>query len=253
VDEFFRRYLNRRPADDLDWAVWLALPQQRLLEVTSGEVFHDGLGTLEPARTRFAYYPRPVWLCKLAAQWQRLAEEEPFMGRTGDLGDELGSRIVAARLARDLIHLAVLYARCYPPYIKWLGPAFSRLPAAAALHPHLITLTTATTWQTREPGLTGALRLMADVHNRMGITSHVAPTIQPFFGRPYQVLFAERFATAIAAEIDDPHLRRIATTTGAVDQFTDCTAIASDAQLTRSAGHAFLGPIGSVPHHAPGG
>lgn len=238
VDAFFHRYLNLSPTDPLDASDWLALPQQRLLEVTAGEVFHDGLGTLGSARARFAYYPRPVWLCKLAAQWQRIGEEEPFMGRTGDLGDELGSRIIAARLARDLIHLAFLYARRYPPYSKWLGSALARLPGSDSLQPSLLTLTSAPTWQEREVGLVAALRHLADTHNRLGITDYVPPTIQPFFGRPFQVLFAERYTSAIAAEIDDPWLRRLATTTGAVDQFTDSTAIASNARLASIIGHA---------------
>lgn len=251
VDGFFRRYLNRGPADDLDPAAWLALPQQRLLEVTAGEVFHDGLGKLEPARARFAYYPRPVWLCKLAAQWQRIAEQEPFMGRTGDLSDELGSRIIAGHLARDLIHLAFLYARRYPPYSKWLGTAFSRLPDVAALHSHLFTLTGASTWQEREVGLVGALRELAATHNALGITPYLAPTIQPFFGRPFQVLFAERFATAIAAEIDDPPVRRLATTLGAVDQFTDCVAIAGDARLASMIGRAVITPSSARTTQTP--
>lgn len=252
VDHFFQRYLGRSPDEPLDDADWLGLPQQRLLEVTAGEVFHDGLGTLTAARARFATYPHPVWLCKLAAQWQRIAEEEPFMGRTGDLGDELGSRIIAARLARDLIHLAFLYDRRYAPYSKWLGTAFSRLPDAQTLQPHLETLTGAPTWQQREIGLTGALLQLAETHNRLGITAYVEPTIQNFFNRPFQVLFAGRFAEALATHIEDTRLRELALTTGAVDQFTDSTPIASDARLSARIGRSLIAPRTPASDQKPG-
>lgn len=253
VDDFFVRYLARRPSERLTPADWLGLPQQRLLEVTTGELYHDGLRTLGPARSTFAYYPRSVWLCKLAAQWQRIAEEEPFMGRTGDLGDELGSRVIAARMARDCMQLAFLYARRYPPYSKWLGTAFNRLPGSEALQPHLLMLTGAPTWQAREEGLVGALRHLAHTHNGLGITSYIAPTIHSFFGRPFRVLFAERFSSALADEIDDPQLRKLAMTIGAVDQFTDSTAIASNASLSATIGASVTGRLtpGSSPQ--PGG
>jgi hypothetical protein len=51
---------------------WLSTPQQLLLEVVSGRVFHDGLGELEPVRSSLAWYPNDVWLWLLACQWRRL-------------------------------------------------------------------------------------------------------------------------------------------------------------------------------------
>ena len=141
VDGFFQNSLAVTPDAELTSWDWLALPEQRLLEVTAGEVFYDGLGTLEPARTRFAYYPQDIWKVKLASQWQRIAEEEAFVGRTGDVGDDVGSWIIAARLTRDLMRLSFLYARRYAPYSKWLGTAFARLPIAADLLPHMQALT----------------------------------------------------------------------------------------------------------------
>lgn len=230
VERYFRRYLGVSPDAPLSDLEWLALPEQKLLEVTAGAVYFDGLGRLGAARARFAYFPRPVWLCRLAAAWARISEEEPFMGRTGDLGDELGSCLIAARLARDLIGLAFLYSRRYKPYSKWLGTAFGRLPLATKLQPLLLGLVTGADWRSREASLVRALRLLAEEHNRQGITPPLATDIRLFFGRPFQVIMAGRFADAIAAELDDPRLRLAATTVGAVDQFSDCVAIHSDAR-----------------------
>ena len=75
---------------------WLLMPQQKLLEVTAGRVFHDGLGELEPVRAKLAYYPPDVWRYLLAAQWQRISQQEAFVGRAGEVGDDAGSALVAA-------------------------------------------------------------------------------------------------------------------------------------------------------------
>ncbi|HWB38249.1 MAG TPA: DUF4037 domain-containing protein, partial [Rugosimonospora sp.] len=79
---------------------WLATPTQLLLEETAGAVYHDSPGTLTTARAALAWYPDDVWRYALAAQWQRIAEEEAFPGRCTELGDHLGAALVTARLVR---------------------------------------------------------------------------------------------------------------------------------------------------------
>jgi len=54
---------------------WLCLAEQRLIALTAGAVFHDDDGRLTALRERLAWFPRDVWLYKLAAQWRRIAEE----------------------------------------------------------------------------------------------------------------------------------------------------------------------------------
>src|SRR5579859_7022157 len=76
-----------RPIADVDW---LAIPQQALLELTSGAVFHDELG-LQQVRDRFAFYPRSVLLYLLACLWARIGQEEHLVGRAGFVGDEIGA------------------------------------------------------------------------------------------------------------------------------------------------------------------
>ena len=225
------RYLAVSPDQPLTPVDWLVLPEQKLLEFTVGRVFHDGLGSLGAVRARFAYYPRSVWLCRLAAAWQQIAQEEPFVGRTGDLGDETGSWLIAARLVRHLIRLCFLYARRYAPYSKWLGTAFARLPIAGDLEPCFRGVRTATDWRTREAWLVRALTRVADEHNRLGVTARIDPTVRDYFDRPFKVLDADRFVDAIAAQLDDPTLTWAAHSIGAVDQFTDNVPIHSSAAV----------------------
>ena len=108
---------------------WLLTPQQRLLGVVAGAVYADDTGALTRLRRELGWYPDAVWRWLLACQWRRLAQEEAFVQRTSEVGDELGSAVVAARLVRDVMRLALLLERRYAPYAKWLGTAFARLEA----------------------------------------------------------------------------------------------------------------------------
>ncbi len=93
---WFAERLGIDPRHPLSAIDWLIIPQQRLLEVTAGRVYHDGLGELIPIREKLAYYPRDLWLYKMAGVWRRIEQEEAFVGRTGTVGDELGSRVIAS-------------------------------------------------------------------------------------------------------------------------------------------------------------
>lgn len=212
---------------------WLATPAQRLAEFTAGEVFHDGPGELSRARGNLAWYPHDVWLHLLACQWQRLAQEEPFPGRCAEAGDDLGSVIVTARLARDLIRLCLLMHRRYPPYSKWLGTAVARVPDGSALTASLTGAISAGAWPAREQHLGEAYATVAALHNVLGLTPPLDPATRPFYDRPYQVIGAGRFTAALRAAITDPAVRRLPVT-GAVDQFIDSTDAAGDPAFLRA-------------------
>ena len=209
----------RREVTLLDW---LATPAQRLAEYSTGEVFHDGPGELTAARARLAWYPRDVWLYLLACQWQRIGQEEAFPGRCAEAGDELGSVIVTARLVRDLMRLGLLMRRRYPPYSKWLGTAFARLPGTAALGASLAAAVSAGDWRAREQYLSQAYETVATWHNELCFTPPQDTRVRRFYERPYQVIGADRFTAALREAIIDPQLRQLPLT-GAIDQFVDST------------------------------
>ncbi|UCM86988.1 DUF4037 domain-containing protein [Streptomyces marincola] len=229
------------PRGDIAPEDWLAAPTQLLAEVTSGAVFHDGLGALGPVRAALRWYPHDLWLHVLACQWRRISQEEAFVGRCGEVGDELGSAVVAARLARDLMRLCLLMDRRYPPYGKWLGSAFARTPQAPALGPVLTAAVAATDWHTREHHLARAYEAVAAAHNRLGLTEPVDPATRPYHRRPFRVLHAERFAAALHARVTDPHIASLPVS-GAVDQFVDSTDVLSRPGRARAATRALLTP-----------
>ncbi|MFC6901249.1 DUF4037 domain-containing protein [Nonomuraea dietziae] len=102
----------RGPITPLDW---LSAPWQALAEVTCGEVFHDGLEELNRVRAALRWYPDDLWRYVLACQWQRIGQEESFPGRCAEVGDELGSATLGGRLVREVMRLALLQRRRYPP------------------------------------------------------------------------------------------------------------------------------------------
>ena len=211
---------------------WLATPQQLLLEATAGAVFHDGLGELDGVRTALAWYPDDVWLWLLACQWRRLEQEEPFVGRAAEVGDELGSRLLAGRLCRDVMRLAFLLERRYAPYGKWFGSAFARLEAAAELGPALAEVLDARDYESRERALVTAYEALARRQNALGVTRWVDPSVRLFHGRPFRVLGSERFVEACLERVTDAWLQA-APPLGAIDQFVDSTDVLSYPERAR--------------------
>jgi hypothetical protein len=226
IDGWLARRLGLGRPDAMDAIDWLATPQQLLLEATSGSVFHDGLAELDRVRAALAWYPEPVWLWLLACQWRRIDQEEAFVGRTAEVGDDLGSRLIAGRLVRDVMRLGFLVERRYAPYSKWLGSAFSRLDVAEEVGPALSRALDATAHEAREAAIVDALEAVARRFNDLRLTDAEDPTARPFHSRPYLVLGASRFVSACLERVDDPFLRSLPLV-GSIDQLSDSTEMAT--------------------------
>ena len=225
IPEFASSYLHLDPARRLDALDWLVLPQQKLLSLVRGPIYHDGIG-LGRFRHRFRYFPRDVWLHLLAAQWSLLAEEEAFVGRAGAVKDELGARMIAARQVREMVRLAFLLERTYIPYDKWLGTAFRELPIAQRLLPPMLRALQATVPSSRERALSQAYEIVARRQNALRIASSLPARTSRFHSRPYRIIHAGGFAKAIRARIRDPRLKSSARV-GSVDQWANSEDIGS--------------------------
>lgn len=207
----------RGPITTLDW---LSASWQALAEVTGGEVFHDGLGELHAVRQALRWYPDDVWRYVLACQWRRIGAEESFPGRCAEVGDELGSAALAAGLVRQVMRLALLQRKRYPPYAKWLGSALARLSGAAELGRALSGALQARSYHDREQALCEAYQRLAAVHNRIALTAPLDPAVRGFHSRPFQVIGGDRFAACLLESIRDPDIGALAPT-GSVDQLCD--------------------------------
>jgi len=216
------RILGIRSVTALTPMQWLGFAEQRLLAFTGGAVFHDGNGELSAARSALAYFPTDVWLYKIASQWQRIGNEQAFVGRTGQVGDELGSRVVAARLVRDVMRMGFLLDRRYAPYAKWFGSAFARLAIAHDLAPHLDRALSAGAWPQRGEALAAAYLVLAKRLQADGLLGETEPLVGPYFDRPFTTINAEELASAVQRKIVDPELQTLPPV-GSVDQITDST------------------------------
>lgn len=186
---------------------WLTFPESILRQHTAGGMFHDELG-LEAVRGRLAYYPDDLWRYLMITAWWRVHPEMNLVGRTGYVGDELGSAVIGAQLVQDLMHLCFLVERTYAPYRKWFGTAFSRLSCGATVAPLLREVLRAESWQQREHALTAAYRAVGELHNRLGITKPVELGVEQLCGRPFKVVWGD-FIGALFADIQDPEVLRI--------------------------------------------
>jgi hypothetical protein len=190
-------------------AEWLALDEQLLLSVTEGAVFRDDLEELQPFRRSLAWFPRDIQLLKMARLWENAAAEMPFVGRAGDVGDDIGSRLICARLAEVVMRLCFLIDERYAPYTKWFGSAWSKLPSAVDLAPHLVAALQADAWQTREAALGAAFMSLGQHQLEADIPGAIDPVLKSYFSRPYTVVNADAMAGALRKAIRDPLLRGV--------------------------------------------
>lgn len=207
-----REYLLEQLQIDIDAPLravdWLTLSESRLVMITGGTIFHDGIG-LAAALDQLRYYPDDVWYYLMLAGWWRIHPEMNLVGRTGFVGDELGSSVIGARLVADLMHLCFLLERTYAPYDKWFGTAFTRLDCGPELVPILRRVLRTDNWQDREQALQAAYQRVEEMHNALKITEPVPTAVERMWDRPFGVLWGD-FPGALRRMITDPEVAAIA-------------------------------------------
>jgi hypothetical protein len=238
VRDFAVGRLGVDPVDGLAVLDWLALTGQSVLEVTAGPVFADRTSALAPVRAALSWYPPDVERYVLAAGWQRLWQQMPFVGRTADLGDELGSRLLCGQLAEDLIFLAFALSRRWAPYRKWRGTVFRTLPVAAALSGFLGTAVSASGWRERESALAAAAEALLDVQRELGLPAPERAVI-PFWDRPYRTI-DQAVQEGLLADITDPDVARLPPLVGSIEQWADSVDMLASPGRRRELRAAYL-------------
>ena len=212
---------------------WLSLTGQAVLEFTAGDVFEDSDGQLGALRSALTWYPDDLWRYVIASDWQRLDQELPLMGRAGERGDELGSRVMAARLVDVAMHLGFILCRRWAPYSKWRGTLFARPPLPAQIGEQLSAALSAPRWRERGEHLACALDLLAEQQELAGLPS-VSPVCTPFWDRPYLHL-NPALVPAMLESITDPDVRALPAGVGSVEQRSDNVDLLVHADRRRAA------------------
>lgn len=219
------------PTRDLGIDDWLSLTGQAVLEIVGGAVFADDAGQLDGIRRRLQWYPDDLWRHVVATDWARIGQELPFVGRTGERGDDLGSRVIASRMAHVTMHLAHLLDRRWPPYAKWLGTSLSALPSASAVARPLTDAVSASRWADREAGLVEALRVLAGIQRDAGLPT-VDDPVEPFWDRPF-VGVREDVVRLLEDSVTDPEVRALRRGVGSAEQWSANVDVLVDAALRR--------------------
>ncbi|MBQ7337217.1 MAG: DUF4037 domain-containing protein [Clostridia bacterium] len=207
-ESYLAEQLGTADIDGMDAAAWLALSEHRLLSLVSGRLFVDDLGCARDI-DKLREYPREVRLYLIASSWEAIASEQAFVTRCGACGDEIGARIIAARMVERLMRLCFLYLGIYAPYSKWFGTAFSRLAVSEELKQTLERVLRASCVEEREALLLRAQLLVVDLHNESGLGERVTCCPQDYYGRKIRVIYAERLVEATLCAMKDSPLSHL--------------------------------------------
>jgi hypothetical protein len=112
---------------------WLNLPEEDIIHITNGEVWHDPAGNFSAIRRVFEnYYPEPVRLRRIAHWCRYFSGMGSYALKRAILRhNEFYAATAFGKAIRWGVQLAFLLDRLYFPYDKWLMAFFERLPRLA--------------------------------------------------------------------------------------------------------------------------
>ena len=232
LPEFLRSRLGFDPRLGVSARDWLSLSGQAVLELSAGPVFSDASGELSDVRRALEWYPDDLWRYVLACDWRRVEQELPLMGRAADVGDDPGSRIIAARLVHTVMHMAFMLERRWPPYSKWFGTLFRSLACFEEIGEAVGSALRADDPAARQLGIAAALESLLRHQNALGLTAASRAAI-PFWDRPY--LHPDPAIVAQLREgIVDREVRLLPQGRGSIEQRTDNVDVLVNAGARRS-------------------
>lgn len=165
-------------------AEWLNLPEEDIIHVVNGKVWHDPVGHFSEIRqTLNGYYPEPVWLRRMAHWCRYFSGMGTYALKRALLRDnELFAAISFGKAIRWGIQLAFLIERRYFPYDKWLFAYFQQLPRLytplAPIVDEAVSLSSS--WERK----LALLDQMADVLDQAMVQDGIIPPHPHFVGSP---------------------------------------------------------------------
>ena len=207
----FRSYLSQRysinKTSNFSLNDWLMFTDQNLLEITSGDVFHDGLNMLNNTRRELEFYPSDICKLRMAVLWHYISNKEAFIGRSIALDDFTGLKIMAAQLVNYLIKILFYLERKYIPYSKWFGSFFKTLDVYSKVENLVRGILSENDPSEIERKLCLLYVFVVERHNATPGMPYLNNAIQDFFQRPYKVIFAETIIEVLKKSILDDEIR----------------------------------------------
>ena len=134
-------------------AQWLSIPEEDIIHIINGEVWHDPSGDFTEIRNVFeAYYPDDVWKRRIAHWCRYFSGMGLYPIKRAILRENWAYATTAlGRATKWALELTFLLNRTYSPYDKWLYPFFKELPELAGDMDGLISeaLSSGCSWERR--------------------------------------------------------------------------------------------------------
>ena len=209
VKEYLNRYLSVENIENINLIDWLKFSDQSLIELTAGEIFHDGLGQLQSIREYLKFYPDDVLRLKLAALWYYISQEEAFIGRNLDIGEEMGVKLISSRIVNALIKICFYCERKYIPYSKWFTRSFKKLDCYQEIGDLFYEILEFEDLSKTGKKLCQAYKKVVSIQNKLELTEDIEVKVVDYYGRPYKVVFTEKIKDKLIESIKDKNLKKV--------------------------------------------
>ncbi len=202
IQEYLQHHFNILDLDSLKPEQWLTLSEQKLLEFVSGEIFIDGFGKITELRKKMQYYPPIIKYINLLGEWNAIASEIAFIGRTRMLYDELGTHLITCRIINRLMRIGFILENQYTPYAKWIGSKFYYLPIAREVHSLFQQIIVSAEWEERENTLIECYLIYAREMKKSGLISKEIEE-KFYYSRPQKVINVEDIISDLKTKINN--------------------------------------------------
>lgn len=128
IEDFYMGILGRDSAPKTAQE-WFTVSEPALATATDGAVFADPYGSFTEIRAGLlAYYPREVWLKKLAESLARAAQAGQYnYARAMKRGERITAELALTEFVKEAMQIVYLLNKKYAPFYKWMHRGMKEL------------------------------------------------------------------------------------------------------------------------------
>lgn len=134
LEDFYLEILGRDSVPGTA-AEWFSVSENALATATNGAVFADPCGKFTAIREGLlAYYPREVWLKKLAESLARAAQAGQYnYARAMKRGERIAAELALAEFVKEAMQTVYLLNKKYAPFYKWMHRGMKELAVGSEI------------------------------------------------------------------------------------------------------------------------
>lgn len=134
LEDFYLEILGRDSVPETA-GEWFTVSEAALATATNGAVFEDPCGKFTAVREGLlAYYPREVWLKKLAESLARAAQAGQYnYARAMKRGERIAAEIALTEFVKEAMQIVYLLNKKYAPFYKWMHRGMKELAVCSEI------------------------------------------------------------------------------------------------------------------------